>query len=58
METKDYAGGVAAKLNLREKDVLVVLELLAMAGLFQDVMQDIEAQAGPTRLRDLAQATP
>ncbi len=29
METKDYAGGVAAKLNLREKDVLVVLELLA-----------------------------
>ena len=28
METKDYAGGVAAKLNLREKDVLVVLELL------------------------------
>ncbi len=29
METIDYAGGVAAKLNLRQKDVLVVLELLA-----------------------------
>ena len=38
--------------------MFVVLELLAMAGLFQDVMQHIEAQAGPTRLRDLAQATP
>jgi uncharacterized membrane protein YGL010W len=35
--------------------MFVVLEFLAKFGLFGDVMQHIEAQAGPTRLRDLAQ---
>lgn len=35
--------------------MFVVLELLAKMGLFNGVMQHIETQAGPTRLRDLAQ---
>ncbi len=34
--------------------MFVVLELAAAAGLFKSLMQRIEAQAGPTHLRDLA----
>ena len=34
--------------------MFVVLEMLAMAGLFKTLMQDIEHHAGPTLIRDLA----
>jgi uncharacterized membrane protein YGL010W len=37
--------------------MFVVLEFMAKMGLCRDVMTRIESQAGPTRLRDLAQAS-
>ena len=46
--TEDLAGTLVAPM-------FVMLEMLAMAGLFKGLLAEIERRAGPTMLRDLAQ---
>jgi uncharacterized membrane protein YGL010W len=38
--------------------MFVVLEMLALVGLFKDLMVQVDAHAGPTVLRDLTQPAP